>query len=49
MVSIPDPEDPSWRHRPTTYVVFDADRSLPGEVQLGSAALTDEVVHIADA
>lgn len=46
MVNFPDPVDPSWRHRPTTYVVFDADQSLPRDVQLGSAALTDEVVHI---
>jgi pimeloyl-ACP methyl ester carboxylesterase len=49
MASFPDPVDPSWRHRPTTYVVFDADRSLPRDVQLGSAALADEVVHIAGA
>lgn len=27
-------------------MVFDADQSLPRDVQLGSAALTDEVVHI---
>jgi hypothetical protein len=27
-------------------VVFDADRSLPRDVQFGSAALADEVVHI---
>jgi pimeloyl-ACP methyl ester carboxylesterase len=46
MVSVPDPVDPSWRHRPTTYVVFDADQALPRDVQLGSGALTDEVVHI---
>jgi pimeloyl-ACP methyl ester carboxylesterase len=49
MASFPDPEDPSWRHRPPTYVVFDADQSLPRDVQLGSAALADEVVHIAGA
>jgi pimeloyl-ACP methyl ester carboxylesterase len=46
MAAVPDPTDPSWRHRPTTYVVFDADQSLPRDVQLSSAALTDEVVHI---
>lgn len=49
MASFLDPEDPSWRHRPTTYVVFDADQALPRDVQLGSAALADEVVHIAGA
>lgn len=40
--------DPSWRRRPSSYVVFDADRAHPPECQMRWASAADEVIRIQD-